>query len=135
MKIIDIHAHVFPDPIASKASKSIGEFYGLNMDEGGTVGRLLELEREAGIGHSCIHSVAVTPHSIDSINRFISKSAAEHADCLTGYGSIHPGRENIPELVEEVRYRIRVDHKHWYQLEYLLDGNDTVYAIDWKYIP
>ena len=36
---------------------------------------------------------------------------------------------------KEVRYRIRVDHKHWYQLEYLLDGNDTVYAIDWKYIP
>ena len=37
--------------------------------------------------------------------------------------------------IKEVRYRIRVDHKHWYQLEYLLDGNDTVYAIDWKYIP
>ena len=103
MKIIDIHAHVFPDPIASKASKSIREFYDLKMDEGGTVGRLLELDREAGVGHSCIHSVAVTPHSIDSINRFISKSAAEHADCLTGYGSIHPGRENIPELVEEVK--------------------------------
>ncbi len=103
MKIIDIHAHVFPDPIAEKASKSIGEFYGLEMNEGGTVSRLLKLEEESGIGHACIHSVAITPHSIDSINRFISGAAKACPDRLTGYGAVHPGRENIPGLIKEVR--------------------------------
>ena len=103
MRIIDIHAHVFPDPIAMKASKSIGEFYGLAMNEGGTVDRLLELNSQAGIGFSCVHSVAVTPHSIDSINRFISGAAKAHPDRLAGYGAVHPDRADLPGLIKEVR--------------------------------
>lgn len=103
MRIIDIHAHVFPDAIAEKASGSIGAFYQMEPKEDGTVSRLLDLEREAGISHACIHSVAITPHSIDSINRFISQSVEASPERLTGYASIHPGRGKFPELVATVK--------------------------------
>ena len=103
MQIIDIHTHAFPDPIARKASESIGEFYHMPVVHDGTVGQLLRLHRAAGISRACIHSVAITPHSIDSINRFISESVKEHPDCLIGYGAIHPGRENLAGLIDEVK--------------------------------
>ena len=104
MQIIDIHAHVFPDPIARKATDSIGEFYHMptQLDEG-SVSQLIRLHREAGIDHACIHSVAVTPHSVDSINRFISDTAAQYPDRVTGFGAIHPGREDLPGLAEKVK--------------------------------
>ena len=102
MQVIDIHAHVFPDPIARKASESIGEFYGMPVSHDGTADRLLELYLEAGISRGCIHSVALTPHSIDAINRFISETAGRSPDILTGFAAIHPGREDIPGLAEDV---------------------------------
>ena len=34
-RIIDAHAHIFPDKIAIKASDSIGQFYGIDMDLNG----------------------------------------------------------------------------------------------------
>ena len=103
MRIIDIHAHVFPDPIAEKATESIGRFYDLKMEQNGTVDQLLKLSDEAGIQHSYIHSVAITPHSVHSINRFISGAAKSHADRLTGFGAIHPDYEDIPGLVKEAQ--------------------------------
>ena len=104
MGIIDIHTHVFPDAIAKKATESISGFYDLIRfpDRDGTVNELLRAQKEAGISLSCIHSVAVTPHSIRSINRFISDSVQAHPDRLRGFAAIHPDAENLPELVEEV---------------------------------
>lgn len=103
MQITDIHAHVFPDPIAGKASGSIGAFYQMPVRLEGTVGQLLEEEQKAGIGHACIHSVALTPHYVDSINRFIADTVKQHPGCLTGFGAIHPDCEDIPGLIREIR--------------------------------
>ena len=103
MQITDIHAHVFPDPIAGKASGSIGAFYQMPVRLEGTVGQLLEKEQEAGIGHACIHSVALTPHYVDSINRFIADTVKQHSDRLTGFGAIHPDCEDIPGLIREIK--------------------------------
>ena len=103
MQITDIHAHVFPDPIAGKASGSIGAFYQMPVRLEGTVGQLLEKEQEAGIEHACIHSVALTPHYVESINRFIADTVKQHPDRLTGFGAIHPDCEDIPGLIREIR--------------------------------
>ena len=43
MAVIDIHAHVYPDKIAERASQSVGEFYHVGMYEGGSVEALLSL--------------------------------------------------------------------------------------------
>ena len=103
MKIIDIHSHVFPDPIARKASESIGTFYHMPVEHDGTVSTLLGVYKEAGISRGCIHSVAITPHSVDSINRFISETVKKHPGVLSGYGAVHPERNDLPGLIEEVR--------------------------------
>ena len=103
MQITDIHAHVFPDPIAGKASDSIGEFYHMPVRQEGTVGQLLEAEKEAGISHAWIHSVALTPHYVDSINSFIANTVKQFPDRLTGFGAVHPDCEDIPGLIREVK--------------------------------
>lgn len=102
IKIADIHAHVFPDPIARKASDSIGEFYHMPVRHDGTADKLLGLYRDAGISLGCIHSVAITPHSIDSINRFISETVKKHPGILSGFGAVHPGRKDLLGLIDEV---------------------------------
>ena len=102
IKIADIHAHVFPDPIARKASDSIGEFYHMPVRHDGTADKLLGLYRDAGISLGCIHSVAITPHSIESINRFISETVKKHPGILSGFGAVHPGRKDLPGLIDEV---------------------------------
>ena len=105
MTIIDVHSHVFPDSIAGKATESVSAFYELIRfpDRPGTVDELLRAQTEAGISLSCIHSVAVTPHTIASINRFISASVQAHPDRLCGFAAIHPDAPDLPGLVEEVR--------------------------------
>ena len=103
MQVTDIHAHVFPDPIAGKAAGSIGAFYHMPVRQEGTVGQLLEAEQEAGIGQACIHSVALTPHYVDSINRFIANAVKQNPDLLTGFGAIHPDCTDIPGLIREIR--------------------------------
>ena len=103
MQIIDIHAHVFPDAIAQKAATSIGEFYHMPVARDGTIGQLLQLYQTAGISCGCIHSVAITPHSVKSINRFISESVKKHPDRLVGCGAIHPGQENLQGFADEMR--------------------------------
>ena len=76
MFIIDGHAHVYPDKIASKASKAIGEFYGVEMAADGTVAALLADGEKSGVAMRLIHSVATAPDKVLSINNFIAKTVA-----------------------------------------------------------
>ena len=105
MQIIDVHSHVFPDSIAEKATESVSAFYELIRfpERPGTVDELLRAQAEAGISLSCIHSVAVTPHTVNSINRFISASVQAYPDRLCGFAAIHPDVPDLPVLVEEAR--------------------------------
>ena len=72
--IIDSHAHIYPDKLARKAARSIGDFYDIDMDLDGTVDMLLKVGDEAGVDKFLVHSVATTPHQVRSINSFIAKS-------------------------------------------------------------
>ena len=40
MKIADIHAHIFPEKLAEKASHSIGSFYGIPIEREADMPRL-----------------------------------------------------------------------------------------------
>ena len=44
MEIIDMHAHIYPNKIAEKASHSVGEFYTIPMQTVGSVEALFEAE-------------------------------------------------------------------------------------------
>mgnify|MGYP004665061879 CR=1 FL=1 len=100
MKIFDIHAHIFPDPIALKATDAISHFYDDEPMHGdGRLSTLLEMENAAGVTAFAAHSVATTPHQVKSINNFIKASVLAHPDRFVGLCTIHPGMEDpIAEL-------------------------------------
>ncbi|MDR1001223.1 MAG: amidohydrolase family protein [Clostridiales bacterium] len=89
--IIDFHAHVYPDKIAEKAVKSIGDFYKIpiHCSCSGTPDNLISLGDEAGIDRFVIFSAAQTASQVASINDYISGVAAAHPERFTGFGSVH----------------------------------------------
>lgn len=95
MHFIDIHTHVYPDPIAQKATDSIKDFYNIGgAGMNGTVSMLLSRGKEAGINQFVILPVAVLPDRARHINEFILQQTALHEEFI-GFGTVHAGMESI----------------------------------------
>ena len=88
MKIIDFHTHIYPEKIAGKAVVSIGDFYSIEMSGKGTSRALIEGGSKCGITNYVVHSVAVTSHTVEAINDFISAEIKEHKE-FYGFGTMH----------------------------------------------
>lgn len=101
MKLFDSHVHIYPEKIAEKASRVIGEFYDIKMDFDGSVPALLKNCEEAGIDMCLVHSVATTKEQVNSINNFISNSVNEHPDKFVGFCTLHPSM-SVKEAEEEI---------------------------------
>ena len=99
MPIIDAHCHIYPEKIAERAVKSVGDFYLLKMDGDGTAPRLLDFMKQGGITHAIVHSVAVKPHNVTSINNFIIEQCRQHPEFI-GFMTMHPEFENPEEEIE-----------------------------------
>ena len=100
--IIDSHAHVYPDKIAEKATKGVGDFYDIEMQtSSGSVSGLLKAGEEAGIDKFLIHSVATTPLQVESINRFISTTMDAHKDKFIGFATTHPDHKEQEAVLEQ----------------------------------
>ena len=78
--IIDAHAHIFPDRIASRAADGISSFYDIPVRFDGSVGQLLEINRRAGVDRAIVQSVATVPEQVHNINSFISEQVKLHPD-------------------------------------------------------
>ena len=102
MKIIDFHAHVYPDRIAQKATRATCDFYGLDTDQTGTVGQLLAKGRAAGIGRFVLLPVAVHARGVRQVNEFIVEQVGEHPECY-GFGTIHPAMEDLQGELDYIR--------------------------------
>jgi hypothetical protein len=102
MKIIDSHAHIYPDRIAAKASENTGAFYGLPTAHDGTVSTLLASGNKAGVGRFVVHSVATAPEQVSRINDFIAKAAAEYGE-LIGFAAMHPDLSDAEAELDRVR--------------------------------
>ena len=48
-EIIDFHCHVFPEKIAEKATRHVGDYYSLEMHGDGTAKRLVAASEADGI--------------------------------------------------------------------------------------
>jgi len=101
MKVIDMHTHVYPSPIALKAAQSIRSYYHLGENMDGTVDTLLERGTAAGVTNYLILPVAVKPEHVHHINQFTVEQTREHS-CFTGFGTIHLHMENLMEEVERI---------------------------------
>lgn len=92
---IDLHAHIYPDKIALRAAETIGEFYeGTQMHHDGTVSMLLEQMDAAGVDMALVHSVAIAPNRVQTINDYIAGQVAAHPDRFVGYATLHPDMDD-----------------------------------------
>ena len=100
-QIIDMHAHVYKEKIAQKASNAIGTFYGMPSACGGTTAELLERGAQAGIGRHLISSVATTPEQVCKINDFLRGEVEAHPE-LIGFATLHPFMEHMEEELDRI---------------------------------
>lgn len=100
--IIDCHTHIYPGKIAAKAVKSIGDFYGIEMDRDGTVDTLIRSSRDAGISKCLALAVSVDGEHVRHINDFLLASLQAHPDFLYGFCTLHPDMEDPGKEVERV---------------------------------
>ena len=99
--IYDMHAHIFPEKIASRAVSSIGDFYGIHMEEKGYSGDLAAAEKKAGVKRVLVCSTATTPLQVSAINSFIAGEAGRNPGFI-GFGSLHPAFDDIPGEIERM---------------------------------
>ncbi len=102
MQIIDFHCHIYPDPIAQKATDSIREFYELeggHMD--GRVSTLLQRGTQAGIDRFVVLPVGMRPDKVRHVNDFIKGEVAKCSRFI-GFGTIHAQMENIADEAQYI---------------------------------
>lgn len=103
MSVIDCHCHIYPPKIAAKAVQSVGEFYNIPMDaQGGTGEDLLAECAGSPIEQFVVHSVAVRPGNVESINDFIAEQCAEHPEFI-GFATLH---QDYPDPEAEIERAI-----------------------------
>lgn len=89
-RIIDMHAHIYPQKIAQKASDSISDFYHLPVRYDGTVERLLSLGDTYGVEKFLVHSVATSAAQVARINDFVLSECRAHHERFVGFATMHP---------------------------------------------
>lgn len=128
MEIIDAHAHIYPQKIAEKATKAIGDFYDITMDmPAGTSERLIEEGNKIGVTKYVVHSVATTAHQVRSINEFIKREMDAHSQFI-GFMTLHQDLSE-KEMEAEVEWCINNGFKgvklHPDFQKFDVDGSDA----------
>lgn len=100
-KIIDAHAHIFPQKIAQKASAAIGDFYDIPMRYDGLAEHLLESGAAIGVKKYLVCSTATTPSQVGHINDFICQQCALH-DEFFGLATLHPYMDNVDAEIDRI---------------------------------
>ncbi len=99
--IIDIHTHIFPDKVATKAVAATGNYYGVQMYRSGTVNDLLDSGRQIDVRKYVVHSSATIARQVRSINDYVCSVAASNSE-LIGFATLHPGLEDIRDEVGRI---------------------------------
>ena len=96
MTVIDAHAHIYPQKIASKAVDAVGSFYGIptRMAGQGTADDLLSSCDVSPITHFIVHSVATTAKSVPTINSFLAEQQVQHPQFIA-FGTMHHDFEDM----------------------------------------
>ena len=102
MKIADIHAHIFPNKIAVKASSAISAFYSVDFDTVASLDNLLQLEEEAGVSMLAVSSSATDARQVTPINDFIAQSI-QGRDNVIGFGSLFPTMDGWEAELERMQ--------------------------------
>ncbi len=88
--IIDIHAHTFPEKIASHALGVLSHNSHTRPFTDGTIPGLSASMRESGITRAIIQPVATKPEQVKRINDTAMKINAGESSGIYSFGGIHP---------------------------------------------
>ena len=98
--IIDTHAHIFPDKIASKTISALALSANTKAYLDGTVSALSNSVEESGISLALSLPVVTKPSQFDSINAFalsVNERFNKGESKILSFGGIHPDCEDIEE--------------------------------------
>ena len=101
MKIADIHAHIFPDKLAEKASHSIGDFYGVSIEREANMHCLTAEDRLAGVTRCVVSNSATSAKQVFNANTFLAEAVRGHAGYLA-FGTIYPGMDGYEEELDRM---------------------------------
>lgn len=102
MKIIDAHAHIFPDKIADKATHAISDFYSHSpMEHCGSSDELLKSGKKVGVDKYLVFSTATVEKQVRSINDFILEQAKLHEEFIP-VGTMHIDFKDFEEEIERI---------------------------------
>jgi predicted TIM-barrel fold metal-dependent hydrolase len=122
-RIADSHTHIYPEKIALKASKTIGDFYNLPMAYNGTSKQLIENGKRINVQKYLVCSVATNAHQVTTINDFIISECKEHKE-FTGLASMHQDfcdvEKEMERAVENGLKGIKMHHD--FQMAYADDS-------------
>ncbi len=89
-KIIDFHAHAFPDKIAQKATLNLKEYYHMEPASEGYFSQLLQTAKAANVSKIVALSTATKPSQVENVNDYLAGLTHQYPDLVIGFGSIHP---------------------------------------------
>ena len=97
MKIIDFHAHLFPDDLAPRVIEKLGATApeGRSFTDGTAAGCAASM-RSSGIARSVILPIATKPEQVTTINDF---QATLDRTAFIPFGAIHPRTERIDDVI------------------------------------
>lgn len=87
--IIDIHTHIFPDELATRALATLSNNSGVQPFTDGTLSGLCDSMRLTGIDQSAIMPIATKPSQARSINQWAVTISQQHENIIS-FGTIHP---------------------------------------------
>jgi predicted TIM-barrel fold metal-dependent hydrolase len=91
VRVIDIHAHAWPDAVAAKAVPSLAEEGGVDAFGDGTIAGLVAAMDRAGIDASVVQPVATKPGQVRAINDWAATLTSAR---IVPFGAMHPGLED-----------------------------------------
>lgn len=100
-RVIDAHAHIYPEKIAQKAAAAIGAFYEAPMRYDGTARNLLASGERIGTERYLVCGVATVPDQVQSVNDFIAASAAREPRFVP-LGTLHPAMADVEREIDRI---------------------------------
>lgn len=100
--IIDFHCHVFPENIAEKATKNVGNYYNIQMHGNGTAEHLIKSAQGIDVCGFLVHSSATRVEQVQSVNNFVADCTKKYKQFI-GFGTIHKDYENTEEEIKRIK--------------------------------
>ena len=101
--IIDIHAHIYPEKIAEKATLAVSHFYEeAPMAFKGISDKLIESGSKIGVEKYVVHSVSTKPEQVESINNFIISETQKHPEFI-GFGTMHQDYKDFEQELKRIK--------------------------------